>query len=148
MLSVSITINGLDELAGRFQAINKEAVQQALLESVNQRIIAVAKAIAPKRTGALQASIRAEPADDGLSVNIIADKPYSKYLEFGTKPHLIEATNAKALHFAINGKDVFAKLVMNPGIPQDKFAFIRPAIEGALSDVIDQLIVFFREELS
>lgn len=67
---------------------------------------------------------KAAPVDSGYYRNnigfdgknkVIANADYSADLEYGTKPHVIEPKNAKALHFKKDGKDVFAKIVHHPG---------------------------------
>jgi hypothetical protein len=46
---------------------------------------------------------------------------YAPAIEFGTKPHVIEPKNAKALHFKIGGVDIFAKKVNHPGFKGESF---------------------------
>jgi hypothetical protein len=55
---------------------------------------------------------------------------YAMYVEFGTPPHVIEAKNAKALHFkdgaiasslGFSGDDVFLKRVHHPGTAPNPF---------------------------
>lgn len=49
------------------------------------------------------------------SKTVIAEMEYSADIEYGTKPHEIQAKTAKALHFKKDGKDVFVKKVQHPG---------------------------------
>ena len=49
--------------------------------------------------------------------------PHARPLEYGSNAHPIEAVNAKALHFVMNGKEVFFKRVMHPG--NRAYAFMR-----------------------
>ncbi len=142
ILLVNISINGLSELLDRFRSFTAQAdqiVQDAMLESVSQNIVVVAKSLAPKRTGALQDSIEATAGEEPMSVFVVANKSYARFLEFGTRAHSIEAKNAKALAFKMNGRTVFAKRVFNPGIAEGKFSFIRPAIEIGKEKVADDI---------
>lgn len=64
---------------------------------------------APRKTGVYQRSIEY----DG-DVTVTANAEYSACIEYGTQAHEIKPVTAKALHFQINGEDVFAKKVMHP----------------------------------
>ena len=78
---------------------------------------------APVDTGNLKNSI--DYRIKGSTIEIFMNE-YALYVEFGTPPHIIRAKNAKALHFKVGGKDVFAKSVNHPGTrPQP---FIRPVL--------------------
>lgn len=131
-LIINISAAGLSDLLDKFRSFTAEAdqiIQNKMLESVSENIVVVAKSLAPKRTGALQQSIEAVAGDDPMSVLVVATKPYSVFMEFGEKPHTIQANNAKALAFKINGQTVFAKSVQHPGIPRGRYSFLRPAVE-------------------
>ncbi|MHB2036975.1 MAG: HK97-gp10 family putative phage morphogenesis protein [Nitrososphaerales archaeon] len=147
---MSISAVGLSELLDKFRSFTAEAdqiIQNKMLESVTENIVVVAKSLAPKRTGALEQSIEAVAGDDPMSVILMARKKYAGYLENGTRPHTIVATNAKALAFKINGRVVFARSVQLPGIPRGKFSFLRPAIEvgkdKVASDIANVIIEQF-----
>ncbi len=103
---------------------------------MNKNVVVVAKALAPKRTGLLTASISAVPGEGPMEVDLIADKFYAPFLEYGTRPHVIQASNANALRFEIGNQVIFAKSVQHPGIPEGKFSFMGPAITEGLDQVI------------
>lgn len=66
-----------------------------------------------------------ERLEDPEVAEVGASADHAKYVEFGTDPHTIEADDAEALHFEIDGESVFAQSVQHPGTkPQP---FIRPA---------------------
>ena len=44
-----------------------------------------------------------------------ASAPYAHFVEFGTKPHTIEARRKKTLRFVQNGAVRFARIVRHPG---------------------------------
>ena len=110
MLEIAVPIQGLSELVTGLRDFTSQAdqfIQDTLLESAKVNIVVVAKALAPKRTGALRASIEAVPVGDPLTVDLIAERPYAKFLEFGTRY-----------------------------IPEGKFTFLRPAIQEGIEKVV------------
>ncbi|HZW58259.1 MAG TPA: HK97-gp10 family putative phage morphogenesis protein [Nitrososphaerales archaeon] len=144
-------MNGLREIMEKIRSLSTEAdqmVQDTLFDSVNANIAAVAKSLAPKKTGFLQSSILVKRGDTPTSVLVVAEAPYAKFLEFGTRPHTIEAKNARALHFTMGGREVFAKSVLNPGIEEGKYSFLGPAVQMGWEKVQDDLIALFRQQLS
>ena len=150
MVGIQITVTGLAETIQSFRSFTSQAdelFQEAMLESARENIVVVAKTLAPKKTGALQGSIEVTPADEPMSVLICADKPYARFLEYGTRPHEIVVKNARVLHFQVSGKNVFAKRVQNPGIPEGKFSFINPAIEMGKEQLLEDLAQMIEEQL-
>ena len=41
--------------------------------------------------------------------------PYAKFVEFGTRPHIISARPGRMLRFTVGGRVLFRKRVMHPG---------------------------------
>ena len=68
----------------------------------------------PRRTGRLAESLRVEERGDAVIVGLTAS--YARFLELGTRPHEIEARRARALAFERQGRLVFARRVLHPGI--------------------------------
>lgn len=65
--------------------------------------------------------------------------PYAGIHEHGgrTRPHMIVARNAKALHFmAANGADVFAKMVHHPGSLMPERSFLRSSLAELKENLI------------
>lgn len=62
------------------------------------------------------------------------DTPYVRFVEYPTRPHVIEAVNAQALRFKIGNRTVFAKRVQHPGTPG--FPFMEPAGDVAVRQII------------
>ena len=145
-MKLSIQANGLEQIIQRLQTFTDgaaELIRQRMLDSVDENIVPLAKSLAPKKTGALAASIGVTEGE-GISVNLVATKSYAPYLEYGTRPHFIYASNARALHWQSHGFDAFAKYVFNPGIQALKFTFLWPALQDGIEKVsadIAQLIV-------
>lgn len=70
------------------------------------------------RTGNLRGNIYAKFVSGnvrGAKWAIISPEKYSVFVENGTRPHIIEATNAKALRWVSGGFTFFAKFVRHPG---------------------------------
>lgn len=98
------------------------------------------------RTGALAGSIVAtienSSADIAVSIAASGDLKYAAIQEFGgtIPPHQIVPDKAKALSFAIDGKQVFAARVNLPVVTMPERSYMRSSL-AEMADVI-------REELS
>lgn len=113
MLEIAVSPYGLSGFIERFRNFTSEAdqlIQETLLESAKVNIVVVAKSLAPKKTGALRASIDAIPGENPLLIELVADRPYARFLEFGTNY-----------------------------IPEGKFSFMRPAIQEGIDRVVHDL---------
>jgi hypothetical protein len=102
-------------------------------------------------TSRLAGSVRAVPASvEGSSIVAGVEAGggaafYGKFLEDGTAPHEIVATNKKALAFMMGGKQVFAKFVQHPGtrayhFMRDSLAEFTPEIQAQLQQTINQVL--------
>jgi hypothetical protein len=63
---------------------------------------------------------------------------YGAFLEYGTRPHIIEAKNAKTLRFEVDGDVIFAKRVHHPGTKA--YGFMEKSgeqLESELPDIFD-----------
>ncbi len=121
-MQISITVQGLDELTARLQDLTSSAddlITQTMLDSATENIVAVAKALAPVRTGALKESIAATPGELPSQILLVATKFYSVFLEYGTRY-----------------------------IPEGKFTFMRPAIQEGLDSLIQAVAEMFQRELA
>jgi hypothetical protein len=108
------------------KAAFEKSWQLALTEMGIELSQAFAEA-APVDTGYLKGNITYQVDDDSI---IYKMPDYAMYVEFGTPPHVIEAKNAKALHFkdgaiasslGFSGDDVFLKRVHHPGTAPNPF---------------------------
>ena len=149
--SINITIDG-EALEYLRKASNPEAVLRALMRTLdqqNQQTVAyvVNKIISLPRqgptsptglrtkTGRLRGSLRQSyPTlkDNGLVSAIGSHVVYAGILEEGgtTKPHVIQARNAKALHF--NG--MFRRSVNHPGSRIPGRHYVRRGIQARLNE--------------
>ena len=116
----------------------------AELEAKVQRKLA--GGVLNQRTGALARSIvtTIEDTAAGVSASIATsgDVKYAAIQEFGgtIPPHQILPDKAKALAFAVDGKEVFAKLVNLPAVTMPERSYMRSSL-AEMQDVI-------REELT
>ena len=100
---MKVTIKQPD-LAKLINAVND------LTTETGNAIVETAVLNAPHRTGVYKKSIMYDGA-----YTVIANAHYSAAIEYGAKAHEIRPNPPKkALHFQINGEDVFFKKVMHP----------------------------------
>lgn len=119
------------------------AMAEAMLDAGNM-VAAEARATHgfTDRTGALSRSIHAESSggsflDGTLDVAVVADTPYAKFVEEGTRAHVIEPRRAKALRWiGRNGRAVFARRVRHPGTKP--YLFLVGALERLFPTLVTQ----------
>ena len=58
-------------------------------------------------------------------------------IEKSAKPHVIVPVNGLALHFELDGDDVFATSVQHPGNPA--FPFLEPALTEHQEDLVSSM---------
>jgi len=113
-----------DVLSAARQHLTKCLVQSAVV--VERR----AKQLCPRRTGRLVRSITHELPSETKAV-IGTNVEYGPVVELGSRPHLIEPVNAKALWWPKALHPV--KVVHHPGTrPQP---YLRPALEASIKDI-------------
>lgn len=78
-----------------------------------------------ERAGRLRDAIRYERAtnlgEGMVTLRFDAHVPYTPYVLDGTRPHLITAKAARALHWKDGDRDVFARQVNHPGTKPNPF---------------------------
>lgn len=119
-------------------------VMAALDRSTRQAAdFAKASSLFKRRTWALHKSI--EPKVGGKYFgSVSAGAKHARWVEYGTKPHIIRAKRAKALRFEQNGTVRFAKWVKHPGTKPRPFMQrardkAEPLFHRLCSEVIDRL---------
>jgi HK97 gp10 family phage protein len=111
-MQIQFEVSGLDEIVQKTQAFNSDAlslIQQAILQSIEEAVIPIAKSLAPVRTGALRESIGAAPGEPPI-VYVEATKFYAPFLEFGTRY-----------------------------IPEGKYSFLRPAMQEGMEAIVQAI---------
>lgn len=67
------------------------------------------------------------------------DDPIAPFVEWDTRPHLIEPVRAQALHFRMGGREVFAKRVRHPGTKGAHFmARAAHQLEAEIDEMMDE----------
>ena len=150
---LSVSLEGDDDLAARFQALPR-AVQAALhakAETLAQALKAhvvqdkLSGQVLQVRTGALRDSIAAEVSGDGgrIQVGLFSrgDVRYAAIQEYGgrTPAHDIVPNKAKALAFLAGGHLVFARIVHHPGSTIPARPYLGPALAEMGPQIISEL---------
>ncbi|WP_298353972.1 hypothetical protein [Rhodoblastus sp.] len=139
-------IASLDALPDRLRAALTEKVQnqaQALYSQVVE--VNLDGGVLNCRSGVLRDSIEVdvEPRDALIAATIYAngDAPYAAILEFGgkTSAHEILPDKAKALSFLIDGKQIFAPRIQNPGSTFAARSYLRSALGEQTDDIAQGL---------
>lgn len=118
---INALANALRDSAGQADV----TTQNVLVNSANY-LKGEMEARVPVRTGRLRQSIQVRV--HGEKVIIGPDTEYAAFVEFGTKPHVIRAKNAKALAFKMGGQTVIVRKVNHPGTKAKPY--VRPAFEA------------------
>jgi len=149
-MAFSVQVSGDEALIARINSMGGK-VRSNLVAEVTTLALRLQKYIRTeklsgqvlnKKTGALQSSVFQEVnvTSHGVIATVGAGKdvPYAAIHEFGgvTKPHDILPKNAKALHFYIGGKEVFAKVVHHPGSKMPERSYIRSSLADLKQEII------------
>lgn len=89
------------------------------MDRLGDRIVANAKRRCPVRTGNLRSSITHQTTIEGnrVRLSVSANARYARFVEYGTRPHVIRARRSPVLSFFWPkvGRQVFFKQVNHPG---------------------------------
>jgi phage gpG-like protein len=106
------------------------------------------------QTGALRRSITSEVIDTGNNITgkvySSGDVKYAAIHEFGgkTAAHEILPDKAKALHFIMGGKEIFAKRVNHPGSVIPMRSYLRSALADMREEIAQELEQAVRQAVS
>jgi hypothetical protein len=103
-----------------FELLSEDKMSEALSELIRtstQNVKDFVKDVIPVKTGRLRDSVRSEVLSTHDCQVIVgnANAHYAFFVFHGTRPHVIEPNNAKALRFEVNGHIIFARKVFHPG---------------------------------
>jgi hypothetical protein len=130
-------IKVIDKLPS-FVSNNVNAMDR-VLNKMSIDIERIAKLTVPVKTGQLKASGH-HTRNGLLNYKVFFNKEYAAHIEFGTKPHVIVATNKKVLADKKAGV-IFGKRVMHPGFKGRFF------LTNAVKQVLSRDVEYFRKEV-
>ena len=142
-MAKNIHINGAKELAQALALLPaniEKNIMRGALRAGAKVIEADAKANVPVQDGDLKQSLRVTTnrKKGEVSATVKAGNKkawYYHFVEFGTQPHMIKATNAKYLRFmAKDGTSVKTKQVHHTGAMEKPF--MRPALDKKNAEAI------------
>ncbi|HUZ33107.1 MAG TPA: HK97 gp10 family phage protein [Xanthobacteraceae bacterium] len=148
MLVLSLRDNASAALAAM-----PERVQAALVDKANALAVELEAKVQQKlaggvlnpRTGALARSIvsMVEETATGVAVTVASngDVKYAAIHEFGgtIPPHQIVPDKARALAFAVGGKQIFAKRVNLPAVTMPERSYLRSSLAEMVGEIIGAL---------
>jgi hypothetical protein len=128
-LRSAVSLDKLEALKAQIDHL-EEALLPSLIEAAG-KIAVTAQAYAPKKTGYLANNIVS------VGPEVISRAPYSLYVEYGTRPHMIFPRFGKFLHFQRKGVDYFVSHVHHPGTAGSYF--MRRALDQCMPEVMSRL---------
>jgi hypothetical protein len=125
----------MDELALGLDTAAAQALDDALTVTTRS---AGATSLYHDRTGLLRHSTVAKLDRAKLRGSVSNAVKYARYVEEGTRPHVIRPRRAKMLRFTVGGRVVFSHGVHHPGTSPRPFMRVAgEAGEAALSVALD-----------
>jgi phage gpG-like protein len=119
---------------GRAEAVAQEYEEQ-LEQTLNEAQSRASRDV-PVDTGALRNDISIDRGDRWA--RIFNTLHYAPFINFGTEgPYIIEADEADALRFEVDGEEVFAQAVLHPGI--EATYYMTDAALDAFIDSVDRI---------
>lgn len=135
-VQISLNTKDLAEWADRIKHEAPE-VFHSLLEEAGEHVAGIMRDKAPVRTGFLRSSITTHVGRD--SVEVAPTAFYVPFVEYGTRPHIIEPVRASVLAFEVGGEAVFAKRVQHPGFTGAFF------VRDAKAEALPRIRELFRD---
>lgn len=156
MADLSVSLRIADGLAARVDAMRPERLRPALRPTIERETIALqAHVVGQKlsgqvlhvRTGTLRRSITytVHETDQAIVGTVGTNLEYAAIHEYGGTIHVpeIRPRNAKALHFYVGGREVFAMRARAHTITMPQRSFLR----SALADRRDAFIAAVRDTI-
>jgi hypothetical protein len=113
-----------------------QGVSRRVLRLRAPQVLNRARILAPVDTGRLRSSgeiVYSSFFGFRPKATIVFRVDYAEAVHNGTRPHIIRPRNAQALRFRINGRIVYAKVVMHPGTRG------KPFLDRAVREVMGAL---------
>ena len=131
-MAIQIRVNGIDAANDQLRSL-PEAIEASVIRQMAQIAYDSAErgADAHTKTGAMRQSLFARAIPKGREVgHDLQRAPHALFVQFGTRPHVIEPNKRKALRWASGGQFFFAKRVNHPGYRGD--AYLARAADDAV----------------
>ena len=142
-MAIQIRVNGVDAAKGQLRSL-PEAIEASVIRQMAQIAYDSAErgADAHTKTGAMRQSLFARAIPKGREVgHDLQRAPHALFVQFGTRPHVIEPSKRKALRWASGGQFFFSKRVNHPGYRGD--AYLARAADDAIrqfSAIVDRAL--------
>lgn len=144
---------GQDKLERRLNAIGEA---RPLLRTVQLKAVAEAKALVARKTGHTARTI--VPGSTGPTFTIVEAAGAARWLEFGTRPHVIRPRRARSLSWpadaggrrlsgrarTASGRRIFARKVNHPGTKAQPF-LVPGAVAAIRSVGMDSIVKAWNE---
>lgn len=130
-MTIQVIVNGADQIGNELLQVPKELERTVLLR-MSQAAYDEAQRGAGRhvRTGAMFQSLYNRSVPNGREVGHDTQRaPHAVFVQFGTRPHVIEPSKKKALRWAVGGRFQFATRVNHPGYRGDAY-MVRAADEA------------------
>lgn len=102
--------------------ITDRQISEIIGKAVNEVYLPAMEEQTPKKTGQTSKAWRVVIEKDSVELRNIRFGDIVRFINDGTKgPYIIEAKNALALRFVVDGQLRFAKKIVHPGIRARKF---------------------------
>ena len=131
-MAIQIRVNGIDAAKGQLRSL-PEAIEASVIRQMAQIAYDSAErgADAHTKTGAMRQSLFARAIPKGREVgHDLQRAPHARFVQFGTRPHVITPSKKKALRWPSGGAFAFAKRVNHPGYRGD--AYLARAADDAV----------------
>lgn len=140
-MTIRVHVSGVEtvklDIAGLPKTIESSVIRQMAQIAYDS---AERGADAHTKTGAMRQSLFARAIPKGREVgHDLTRAPHALFVQFGTRPHVIEPNKKKALRWASGGRFFFAKRVHHPGYRGD--AYLSRAADDAIrqfSAIVDR----------
>ncbi|MEM4451479.1 MAG: hypothetical protein QXF74_05755 [Nitrososphaerota archaeon] len=119
------------------------AIISELVGALTQSVEDIVKDITPVRSGRLRSAIRSEWLSTYEQRVVIgdADVRYAPFVFYGTRPHIIEPTSARALRFKVDGRTFFARRTFHPGTkPIPLWTYMVDSVRVVLPEIAQRVL--------
>ena len=122
---LKVEMFGLRDLLGRFAKADTRLTEEVRERGrdLGRRVVERLQATAPVKTGVLRQGIRYRTAltQHGIELRLTSQAKHTLFVIYPTRPHIIRPVKARVLHFFVDGREVFTRIVHHPGTKANPF---------------------------